>query len=202
LAESVSYVVAKRTVDILASAVGLVVLSPALLLIGVAIVIDSPGPILYVGERTGLHGRRFGIFKFRTMFVGSERGPRTTAHDDTRITRVGRVLRRWKLDELPQLMNVLRGEMSLVGPRPELPYYTDQYRGDELLILTVAPGITDLASLEFRHLGEIVGSRDVDRAYEERVYAVKNRLRIQYVRERGFFYDLRLIARTVAAIFR
>jgi len=128
-------------------------------------------------------------------------GP-STGKDDPRVTRVGRFLRRYKLDELPQLLNVLRGEMSIVGPRPEVPQYTALYEGDELLILTVRPGITDYASVEFAQLSEVLGSDDPDRMYEERVRPIKNALRVKYVKEQSLVVDLKIIALTVARLLR
>lgn len=191
----------KRVFDIVVSFCGLVLLAPLLIVIAFLIKLDSNGPVFYRGLRTGLHGKPFRIFKFRTMVRDAEQlGGGSTAKDDARVTRVGRVLRRHKLDELPQLLDVLRGEMSIVGPRPELPEYTRLYSGEEKLILTVRPGITDYASLEFIRLGEILGNEAPDRYYEEKVRPIKNALRVKYVKERSFFGDLKLIARTLARI--
>ena len=192
----------KRAMDVAGSFVGLVALSPLLVFIAVVVKCSSEGPVFYRGVRTGLNGKEFRINKFRTMFVGADRGPGSTAKDDARITRVGHFLRRYKLDELPQLLNVLVGDMSLVGPRPELPRYTSQYTGDELLILTVRPGITDYSSLEFIRLEEVLGKERPDEMFESRVLPTKNRLRVKYVKERGLFVDLRLIAQTLARIVR
>ncbi len=192
---------AKRIFDILVSVVGLIVLAPLLLLIAVVIKLDSTGPVFYRGVRSGLNGRPFRIYKFRTMVPNAEKlGGLSTAKDDPRVTRVGKFLRRYKLDELPQLINVLKGEMSIVGPRPEMPEYTGQYTGEEKLILTVRPGITDYASLEFIQLGEILGSDDVDRVYEERVRPIKNALRVKYVKERSFYVDILIILKTLAKL--
>lgn len=150
-----------------------------------------------------MHGLPFRIFKFRTMVMNAEAiGGPSTGKDDPRVTRVGRFLRRYKLDELPQLLNVLRGEMSIVGPRPEVPQYTALYEGDELLILTVRPGITDYASVEFAQLSEVLGSDDPDRMYEERVRPIKNALRVKYVKEQSLVVDLKIIALTVARLLR
>ncbi len=192
----------KRVFDVVLAACLLALLSPVLLALAVAIRLDSGSPVLYLSERTGRFGRRFRMLKFRTMVVGAEAGARTTAHADARVTRVGRLIRRAKLDELPQLVNVLRGDMSIVGPRPELPYYTDRYSGDEQLILTVRPCITDIASLRFASLSAIVGPVNPDRVFEEEVLPEKNRLRLQYVRERSLRLDLELIARTVWVVTR
>jgi lipopolysaccharide/colanic/teichoic acid biosynthesis glycosyltransferase len=168
---------AKRFFDLILAALGLTVLWPVLVVIAVLVRFDSPGPVFYRGIRTGLYGRPFRIFKFRTMVVNAERlGGGSTGKDDPRVTRLGRTLRRYKLDELPQLLNVLTGDMSLVGPRPELPQYTNLYTDEEQLILTVRPGITDYASLEFINLGEILGNDSPDTVYEEQVRPTMNLL--------------------------
>jgi lipopolysaccharide/colanic/teichoic acid biosynthesis glycosyltransferase len=194
---------AKRLFDLAVAIPSLVLLSPVLLVIGVLVKVDSRGPVLYRGVRSGRHGRPFRILKFRTMRPDAERvGGGSTAKNDGRVTRIGRVLRRFKLDELPQLVNVVVGDMSLVGPRPELPQYTREYSGDERLILTVRPGITDYASLEFSQLGEVLGNDDPDSVYETRVKPVKNALRVKYVRERSFLKDLRILARTLLTVVR
>jgi lipopolysaccharide/colanic/teichoic acid biosynthesis glycosyltransferase len=176
---------------------------PVALVVALGVLISSPGPVFYLGTRSGLNGRPFRIFKFRTMVVDAERkGGGTTALNDRRIFPFGRLLRRYKLDELPQLINVLRGEMSLVGPRPELPIYTDQYSDEEREILSVRPGITDLSSLRFSSLDEIVGSDDADRVFEQRVLPEKNRLRLQYVRTQSFTRDMWIIVMTGWCIVR
>ncbi len=191
----------KRGFDLMVAAVGLLLLSPVLLILALLVKLDSPGPVFHRGVRTGWKGRPFRIFKFRTMYVGSEAsGGLSTARNDARVTRFGRFLRRYKLDELPQLLNVLKGDMSMVGPRPEMPEYTALYQGEERLILTVRPGITDFASLEFRSLGDVLGDVDVDRKYEEEIMPRKNALRVKYVQERSFRTDLRLLLRTVVKV--
>jgi lipopolysaccharide/colanic/teichoic acid biosynthesis glycosyltransferase len=195
--------VEKRLFDLAIAIPAFILLLPVLLLLGLLVKLDSPGPALYRGIRTGRNGRRFRILKFRTMRPDAEHvGGGSTGRNDVRVTRVGKLLRRYKLDELPQLINVIVGEMSLVGPRPELPQYTSQYAGDEKLILTVRPGITDYASLEFNQLGEVIGNDDPDGVYETRVKPIKNALRIKYVRERSFVEDLRILARTVVTVIR
>jgi lipopolysaccharide/colanic/teichoic acid biosynthesis glycosyltransferase len=194
---------AKRLFDLAVAIPSLILLSPLLLAIAAVVKFDSPGPVLYRGVRTGLNGRPFRILKFRTMRPDAERvGGGSTAKDDHRVTRSGRLLRRFKLDELPQLVNVILGEMSLVGPRPELPQYTQEYAGDERLILTVRPGITDYASLEFSQLGDVLGNDDPDGVYETRVKPVKNALRVKYVRERSFLEDVRILVRTFLTVVR
>lgn len=193
----------KRIFDIIFASLGALMLAPVLIAIAVAIKLTSPGPVFYRGVRTGLHGKSFRIFKFRTMVVNAEKvGGPSTGKDDPRITSVGGFLRRYKLDELPQLLNVISGEMSLVGPRPEVPQYTAEYQGEELLILTVRPGITDYASIKFSRLDEVLGSEEPDRVYEEKVRPVKNALRIKYVKEQSFFGDIALIFSTIFRICR
>src|SRR5690349_10756027 len=140
----------KRIFDLVVAGAALVMLSPLLALIAVAIMLESDGPVIFRQTRVGLNFRPFEILKFRTMVKdASLRGPRLTSEGDPRITRVGRVLRRWKLDELPQLVNVLHGQMSLVGPRPELPEYVEKFRDEYATILSVRPGLTDPSSIQY-----------------------------------------------------
>jgi lipopolysaccharide/colanic/teichoic acid biosynthesis glycosyltransferase len=193
----------KRIFDIVVAALLLLVSLPVLLITALGILISSPGPVLYMGLRTGRGGQPFRIFKFRTMMVDAERkGGGTTALGDPRIFPFGRFLRRYKLDELPQFLNVLRGEMSLVGPRPELPVYTDRYTGREKEILSVRPGITDLSSIRFSSLDEVVGAQDADRVFEEKVLPEKNRLRLHYVQTWSFGNDLKILFMTGWCIVR
>lgn len=195
--------VAKRFFDIVVAFVLLLLVLPIVLIAAAGIATSSPGPVFYLGRRTGLNGRPFRIFKFRTMVVDAERkGGGTTALGDPRIFPFGRFLRRYKLDELPQLLNVLRGEMSLVGPRPELPMYTDRYTAKERMILTVRPGITDLSSIRFSSLDEVVGAQDADRVFEEYVLPEKNRLRLQYVETQSLAGDLKILFMTAWCIVR
>jgi lipopolysaccharide/colanic/teichoic acid biosynthesis glycosyltransferase len=191
----------KRAFDFCLALLGLIILTPLLLLIGLLVKLTSRGPILYRGVRTGRYGQPFRIYKFRTMVQDAERrGGMSTARNDPRITRPGKFLRKYKLDELPQLLNVLKGEMSFVGPRPEMPEYTRLYQDEELLILTVRPGITDYASIEFVQLGELLGDEEPDRIYEEKVRPIKNALRVKYVKEQSFWNDIRLIVQTLRRI--
>jgi len=195
--------IAKRAFDAAASVIGLIVLSPLFIILAVVVKSTSEGPVFYRPERTGRYGVPFRIWKYRTMVVDADKiGGGSTAKDDPRITRVGGFLRKYKLDELPQLLNVLAGEMSLVGPRPELPQYTALYDGEEKLILSVRPGITDYASIEFSDLAEVLGSKNADQVYETDVLWKKNQMRLKYVRERSFSRDLGLIFRTLARIAR
>ena len=196
------YEVAKRAFDVAFAAVGIAALSPVLLAVAAAVRLTSPGPILYRGRRIGRDGRAFHIMKFRTMRPDAERLGTTTALGDPRITPVGHLLRRYKLDELPQLFNVLRGEMSVVGPRPEVEEHTREYTAEERAILDVRPGLTDYASIHFGALDEVLGSENPHEVYVTRVRAEKNELRLRYVRRRSFGEDLRIIAMTVGAIAR
>ncbi|HEX9707187.1 MAG TPA: sugar transferase [Steroidobacteraceae bacterium] len=193
---------AKRLFDVMSSAIALIVLSPLLLIIAAGVKLTSTGPVFYRGLRTGRHGRPFRILKFRTMVVdAADVGGPSTGQDDPRVTRFGALLRRFKLDELPNLVCVLCGQMSIVGPRPEVPQYTSLYEGEEKLILSVRPGITDLSSIRFIDLASHIGAENVDAAFETRVLPVKNRLRVQYVKERSFLTDMRIIGSTLAKLF-
>jgi lipopolysaccharide/colanic/teichoic acid biosynthesis glycosyltransferase len=198
------YPTAKRLFDATLAAFSLAVLSPALAVIAAAIRMESPGPLFYKGRRVGLMGRPFDMVKFRTMVVEAETlGGSSTPEDDPRITRVGKTLRRYKLDELPQLWNVLKGEMSFVGPRPQVQWAVDLYTEEEREILQVPPGITDRASLRFANEAEILkGSQDPDRDYIEKIHPEKMRLSLEYVRNRSFSGDLSIIARTAGAIIK
>jgi len=193
----------KRIFDVIVCLIWLPFFTPFFIIIAISIKVDSPGPVFYRGWRTGLGGRPFRIFKFRTMVVDAEKiGGGTTALKDSRITRLGKFLRKYKLDELPQVLNVIKGDMSIVGPRPELAQYTGLYKGEELVILSVRPGITDYSSMKFSALDEVVGAGDADRVFEETVLARKNGLRIRYVRERTFSGDIKIILQTLCLIFR
>jgi lipopolysaccharide/colanic/teichoic acid biosynthesis glycosyltransferase len=192
----------KRLFDVVASFLGLVLLAPVLALVILLIKLDNPGPVFYRGLRAGLHGKPFRIFKFRTMVVNADKigGPSSSA-DDPRITRVGRFLRRYKLDELPQLLNVFIGEMSFVGPRPEVIEEVLLYTDQEKRLLDVRPGITDWASIRFRNEGEILrGSSDPHEAYRVKIRPEKIRLGLEYVENRSFLTDCRILVRTLKAI--
>ena len=192
----------KRAIDIVVSAVSLVVFSPVFVVIAVVIKATSRGPVFYRGMRTGLHGVPFKMYKFRTMVNDADRlGGPSTALNDPRLTKIGKFLRRYKLDELPQLVNVLKGEMSIVGPRPQVERYTALYHGEEELILTVRPGLTDYASLYFFNMDEILGDDDVDEKYAREVEPAKNALRIRYVKEQSLLVDLRIIVNTFLSFF-
>ena len=198
------YPVAKRAFDLTCSLLILAVLSPFLLALAVWIKATSRGPVLYSAPRVGLGGRPFRMYKFRTMVLDADRiGGSSTPEDDPRITPVGRRLRRYKLDELPQLFNVVAGDMSLVGPRPQVQWAVDLYSPEERHVLTVPPGITDYASLRFPNEGEILrASSDPDRDYMEKIHPEKMRLSLEYVRKRSFRTDLSILAGTLAAILK
>lgn len=190
----------KRTFDILVSAIGLLALSPVLALVAIAIKIGSPGPVFFRQERVGKNFRPFKILKFRTMVVDAPKlgAQITQGNDDPRITKIGKLLRRTKLDELPQLINVLRGEMSFVGPRPEVPRYVELFRDDYAEILRVRPGITDPASLKYRDEGAILAqAADHEAAYIEQILPDKIALAKEYVRRPSFTGDVVLLFRTV-----
>lgn len=192
----------KRLFDLVAATAGLLVLWPVLLLIAILIKLDSRGPVFYRGVRTGLNGKPFRIFKFRTMIPNAELvGSTATARKDPRITRVGAFLRRYKLDEFPQLFNVLSGEMSFVGPRPEVEEHTSVYTEEEKAILSVKPGITDFASIHFRNLGELLGDEDANAVFIAKYRDEKNRLRLEYVRKQSFFVDMKIIFETLFRVF-
>ena len=194
---------AKRIFDVAFAAIALLTLSPLLGVVALAIKLDSRGPALYFGPRIGKDGIPFRICKFRSMVADAEeRGPDITRSGDTRITRLGRVLRRTKLDELPQLLNVLKGDMSFVGPRPEAPDYVELYTSDQRRVLSVRPGITSLASVEFRDEQSELQGEDWHRKYVEQVMPRKLALDLQYLDQCNFWRDVSLILRTLLAIGR
>jgi lipopolysaccharide/colanic/teichoic acid biosynthesis glycosyltransferase len=192
----------KRIFDICASLFGAFILSPVFLIAAYLIKHEDGGPVFYRGFRVGKDGYPFRILKFRTMVVNAEkRGGSSTPEDDPRITKIGEKLRKYKLDEVPQLINVFKGEMSLVGPRPEVQHYVDMFADEEKAILTVRPGITDWASLWNPDEGHILsGSPDPERTYIEEIRPTKLRLQLKYVRERSFIVDLGIILRTIATV--
>ena len=192
----------KRLFDILFSAFGLIVMSPPLIFSAIAIKLDSEGPVFYRGKRIGRYGKPFRIYKFRTMVVNAEKlGGPSTADDDPRITKIGHLLRKLKLDEVPQLINVLIGEMSFVGPRPEVQHYVDMFTEEEKAILDVRPGITDWASLWNPDEGAILkGSQDPEKAYMEKIRPEKLKLQLKYVKKNSFWIDLKIILLTLKTI--
>jgi lipopolysaccharide/colanic/teichoic acid biosynthesis glycosyltransferase len=194
----------KRAFDITMAAVGLMLLSPLLLFVTLLIKLDSPGPALFRQERIGQGFRPFRIYKFRTMVKDAPgKGGMITFGGDPRITRVGLILRKSKIDELPQLINVLRGEMSFVGPRPEVRQYVELFREDYAEILNVLPGITDLASLQYRYEAEILRrSEDPEQEYVMHVLPEKIRLAKEYLGQASFSFDVMLILKTVLSLLR
>jgi len=193
----------KRTFDIGVSFVGLILLSPLMLLAALAIKLDSPGPIMFRQKRIGKGFRPFLIYKFRTMVQGaSDRRRSLTVGDDPRITSSGRFLRRTKIDEIPQLINVLKGDMSFVGPRPEVPEFVELFREDYEETLTVRPGITDLASVKYRDEAAVLGHcNNPQEEYLRHVLPDKINLNKEYIRRSSFFFDLTLILKTVRKLF-
>jgi lipopolysaccharide/colanic/teichoic acid biosynthesis glycosyltransferase len=193
---------AKRLFDVVFSLIGLLMVSPLLLLLGIWIKLDSPGPALYRGIRAGRFGKPFWMLKLRTLVLNAELlGGAETPADDPRITHAGAFLRRYKLDEVPQLINVLKGEMSLVGPRPEVMGEVIHYNEDEKQLLQVRPGITDWASIKFRDEDEILrGSPDPHHAYHEKIRPEKIRLGLEYVRSNSLLTDCRIIFQTLKVI--
>ena len=197
--------IAKRLFDMLASGIGLLVLAPILLGISLAIKLESHGPVFFRQERVGRFGKTFRIHKFRTMVTDAERrGLQITVGADARVTKVGEVLRKYKLDELAQLIDVFVGDMSLVGPRPEVPRYVACYPAEAReIVLSVKPGITDRASIEYKDENEILGkAADPHKAYVDEVLPIKIRYYIDYVKNRSFWGDIRIIFATLFAIVR
>jgi lipopolysaccharide/colanic/teichoic acid biosynthesis glycosyltransferase len=191
----------RRLVDVVVSTSGLVVLSPLFAILAVAVKLSSPGPAFHRGERIGRGGKPFTLYKFRSMCV-AESGPAITRAGDPRVTAVGRFLRRTKLDELPQLINVVAGDMSLIGPRPEVPRYVEMYDAEQRRILSVRPGITSPASLFYRSEEEQLAGPDWERIYVERIMPAKLRIDLEYLERRTLASELLVIARTIAALLR
>jgi lipopolysaccharide/colanic/teichoic acid biosynthesis glycosyltransferase len=201
----VGALISKRLFDMGASTVALVLLLPVFLLLAIWVKLDSPGPVFFRQVRVGINGREFRIHKFRTMRTDAERsGLQVTVGTDARITRAGAFLRRYKLDELPQLLDVLAGDMSIVGPRPEVPRYMDAYPPEvRSRVLSVRPGITDWASVEFRSESSLLANAaDPERTYVEEILPIKQGYYLRYVDERSFFGDLKIIFATLLAMFR
>ncbi len=192
----------KRLFDITASGLGLLVLSPLFLIIAVWIKFDSPGPVFYRQVRVGRGNKDFRLFKFRSMRVGSDKkGLITVGGHDPRVTRSGYFIRKYKLDEFPQLINVFIGDMSLVGPRPEVRKYVDLYTPEQLHVLNVRPGITDMASIRYRNENELLEqAADPEQYYRDVVMQDKLRINLEYVADHSFFKDLKIIFMTFKAV--
>jgi lipopolysaccharide/colanic/teichoic acid biosynthesis glycosyltransferase len=196
------YLIAKRIFDIVVSCTMIIPLMPFYFVIMVAIKASSKGPVFYYGERIGLNNKNFRIYKFRTMIPDAELSGTTTTLDDPRITRIGKLLRKYKIDELPQLFNVLFGDMSFVGPRPEVEEHTNAYNEEEKEILSVKPGITDYSSIEFYNLAEVLGPDNPHQIYVSKIRSQKNRLRLQYVKNQSFFEDMKILFNTSKLLIR
>jgi lipopolysaccharide/colanic/teichoic acid biosynthesis glycosyltransferase len=195
----------KRLMDLSFASMALVTLGPLMCVIGLLVRVDSPGPAFFRQERVGRRGRTFAILKFRSMRADAPRsGPAVTVGNDPRITRVGRFIRRYKLDELPQLMNVIKGDMSLVGPRPEVPKYVALYSAEERrMVLSVRPGITDPASVAFVNESELLATApDAEAMYREVILPQKLRMYCDYVANQSVMGDLKVLLRTVVAALR
>ncbi|GAL65014.1 sugar transferase [Algibacter lectus] len=192
----------KRTFDVVFSLLGLIFLSPILLLLAIFIKIDSKGPVFFVQGRVGKNNCDFNIFKFRTMKIQSQqKGLLTLGNHDSRITKVGYFLRRYKIDEFPQLINILKGDMSFVGPRPELRYYINFYSEDDMKIFQVRPGITGLASLKYRNEVELLkASKNPEELFIKTIIPDKLKFNKEYIIRRNFFFDLKLIGLTIIKV--
>jgi lipopolysaccharide/colanic/teichoic acid biosynthesis glycosyltransferase len=192
----------KRLFDIVASSLGLIILSPLLLIIAIWIKLDSVGPVFYRQVRVGRNNIDFSLFKFRSMRIGSDKKRLITVGDhDPRVTNCGLFIRKYKIDELPQLINVFLGDMSIVGPRPEVRKYVDMYSPEQMHVLDVRPGITDLASIKYRNESELLSSAsDPDKYYVDVVMQDKLRINLEYVHSRSFGLDIKIIVKTLLAI--
>lgn len=192
----------KRAFDIVASLIGLLLLSPLLIIIALWVKLSSKGPVFFTQKRVGRDFKEFNLYKFRSMVVGADsQGPGVTSSDDNRITKVGRFIRKTKIDELPQLLNVLKGDMSLVGPRPELKKFVDAYTEEYKKVLSVKPGITDNAAIEFRNEEEIMSQyQDKERAYIDIILPQKIKLYYDYIDNISFLNDMKLLLHTLKAL--
>lgn len=194
----------KRLFDLFFVIPGLLLLAPVLLTIALIIKLKDGGDVMFKQVRVGQHGKNFEVLKFRTMVLNAEKlGDKVTTGDDPRITPIGHILRKYKFDELPQLINVLKGEMSLVGPRPEVPEYVEFYPDDvRNIVLSVPPGMTDRASIEFVNENELLsGSKDPVDDYKNKVLPIKLEYYVDYVKRRSLYLDFTLIIKTIVAIF-
>lgn len=192
----------KRLFDIVASGCGLIILSPLFVILAIWIKLDSKGPIFYRQVRVGRYNKDFRIFKFRSMRVGADKqGLITVGGRDPRVTRSGYFIRKYKLDEFPQLINVFVGDMSLVGPRPEVRKYVDMYTEEQMRVLDVRPGITDLASIRYRNENELLEkAEDPDKFYVDVIMQDKLTINLEYVANHSFWYDIKLVFRTLWVI--
>ncbi|MDB5123376.1 MAG: sugar transferase [Mucilaginibacter sp.] len=193
----------KRAFDFMCSLLGLIILLPFILIISLLIVLDSAGPAFYRQSRVGKNNINFILFKFRTMKIGSDKiGLLTVGNNDSRITRVGYWLRRYKIDELPQLVNVLFGDMSLVGPRPEVRKYVNLYNAEQGKVLFVKPGITDWASIKYSNENELLAkSKDAEQCYIDEIMPVKLNLNLEYIKHNNIYIDIKIILLTFKRLF-
>ncbi|CUU50618.1 MULTISPECIES: sugar transferase [Clostridium] len=191
--------VVKRIFDLICSTLGLIVLSPILIVIAIRIKTDSDGPVFFKQIRIGEKNKEFEILKFRTMVVDAEKlGRQITVGNDSRITKIGAFLRKYKLDELPQLINVFKGDMSLVGPRPEVPRYVNMYNEEQRRVLEVKPGITDLASIRYRDENDLLGeAENPDDFYINTIMPDKLALNLEYINKNNIFLDIYIILKTI-----
>ena len=191
--------IVKRIFDFLVSLIGIIILSPIFVIVSIAIKLDSRGEVLFLQKRVGRYGKEFNIYKFRTMVTNAEKiGKQITVGKDSRITRVGAFLRKFKIDELPQLFNVLKGDMSLVGPRPEVPKYVALYNEEQRHVLDVRPGITDMASLRYKDENDILGKVDnPEEYYINIIMRDKLNLNLEYIEKSNLFFDIYLIIKTI-----
>jgi lipopolysaccharide/colanic/teichoic acid biosynthesis glycosyltransferase len=194
---------AKRMFDICLSAVGVVLLTPVFILLSLLIMADSKGPVVYIQRRVGFKGNDFGLIKFRTMCPDADKlGNLTVGSRDPRITRVGYWLRKYKLDELPQLFNILLGEMSFVGPRPEVRKYVNMYTLEQLQVLKVRPGLTDWASIEFFNESELLArSSKPEQLYIEKIIPSKLSINLAYIKQQSLWTDIKVICQTIKKVF-
>ena len=192
----------KRIFDLVFSSIGLIILLPFFIILGLMIVMDSRGGVFYKQVRVGRAGKDFKLFKFRSMRVNADKGSLITVGGrDSRITRMGYFIRKYKLDELPQLLNVFLGHMSLVGPRPEVRRYVDMYSEEQLKVLFVKPGITDYASIEYSNENEILGKAiDPEKVYVTEIMPAKLKLNLKYIDEQGMMTDFKIILKTIKKI--
>ncbi len=193
----------KRLLDLLGSTVGLLIFSPILIILAIAIKLDSKGPVFYMQERIGKRGLPFKLFKFRSMYTGADKkGLLTVGGKDNRVTKVGYFIRKYKFDEIPQFLNVFFGDMSLVGPRPEVKKYTDLYNAEQREVLNVKPGMTDYASIEYRNENDVLAaSADPEKTYIEEIMPHKLELNKKYISEAGLFTDIKILFITFKTIF-
>jgi lipopolysaccharide/colanic/teichoic acid biosynthesis glycosyltransferase len=194
----------KRLLDFIFASVGLVVFAPLFVIVGFLIKLDSPGPIFYRGNRTGKNGEPFKMYKFRTMVANADQmGSALTRSEDPRITWVGRILRKWKIDELPQLLNILRGEMSVVGPRPESPDYVAHYTVEQRQVLQVKPGMTGPTQVRFRHEETLLSQcTNLEEDYIEKIMPQKLAIDLEYIENQSLVLDMKLIIQTLLCLFK